>query len=313
MSTQPAGSSLLSVNQNSISHVSVTLEIVESSGFFYCKDTCYLTDWNPSEEIRAGETIAEAKECQFFQRNVMDKSDLSSERDLRSVTELLFELAANGSLYFTLEGTEEISPQNFIVDNIMITRPRQELVESRTFAPAVTGYTLKETDSTITVSGRSVSSIADCEIACDQEAAMLCESFSFCKTEGTTGGKCILSPDIIAKGDVSSEKVQPSGSCNVHSRTYESMFQEVDGGISSKDSDVDVKTSSLEECARTCFMNNNFKCQSFAFCGTGTHCIMKKDHAFTTLTEGMSLSLFSPSSSYKNPDFSFRKREKRRH
>ena len=124
MSTLPAGSSLLFVNQNSISHVSVNENCsILFSGFFYCKDTCYLTASNVLEGVREGELVEEAQDCHFFQRNVMDKTDFTTERDLRSLTQLLFELTGNGSLYFTLEESEGIPAQTYVADKVLITKP----------------------------------------------------------------------------------------------------------------------------------------------------------------------------------------------
>lgn len=253
--------------------------LLQSSGFFHCGGTCYLTDWTLSDEGRE-EMEPDAGKCTFFQRNVMNDKDLTAEPDLELVTRMLFEMTAAGELYFELEGREEVS-DIYTVDNVMVARPRQELVQSRAFAQTVPKHTLTESETTVTISGKSVASIGDCEAACDQEAAMLCESFTFCKGAGAAG-KCILSPNTVT---AASPGIEASESCDTYTRTYKSLFIEVDGSIPPADSDQVRKISDVEECARTCSSLTDFKCQSFAFCGT-THCVLKQAHAFTTDVSG---------------------------
>ena len=178
-------------------------------------------------------------------------------------------------MFFTLEGKDGVS-DTYTVDNLMVATPRQELIESRAFERTLPKHTLVESEKTVTLSGRSVQSMGDCENACDQEAAMLCESFAFC----ASAGKCILSPDTVAQ---SSSGVEESDSCDVFTRTYASLFIAVDGGLASSDSDVAKTTSSLEECARSCSLLTDFKCQSFAVCGS-SDCILKTQHAFSSET-----------------------------
>lgn len=266
------------------------------SGFFYCGDTCYLTDWTLSDEGR--EVLEDEKRnCSFFQRNVMNSKDLTAELDLASVTEMLFSLTASGKLFFTLERKEGIS-DNYIVDNFMVARPRQDLVESRSFDLNVPQYTLVENEKTVTISGRSVLSIGDCESACDQEAAMLCESFAFCQ-KASTAGQCILTPDTIDTSSSSSD-IRASESCNIYTRTYKSLYTSVEGSIASTESDIVSLVSGEEECARSCSsLFSDFKCQSFAFCGS-THCVLKEAHAFATevleekeTREGLECDLFT--------------------
>jgi hypothetical protein len=206
----------------------------------------------------------------------MSNKDLSSELSLSEMTQLLFDLSASGEMFFTLPEAGGVT-RTYTVDNLMVTRPRQELVESRSFAQVIPQHSLVESEKTVTVSGKSVTSIGDCESACDQEAAMLCESFAFCQAAGSAG-KCILSPDTITK---SFSEIRETASCDIYTRTYKSLFIEVDGSIPTAETDKVQAISDLEECARTCSSLTDFKCQSFAFCGT-SHCVLKSAHAFAT-------------------------------
>lgn len=203
----------------------------------------------------------------------MDKRDLTAERDLQNVTDMLFDLTASGELIFNLQSATEEQSDTYIAENLMIARPRQELIQSRSFALVSAQHTITEGDDTVSISGRGIVSVGDCEAACDEESTMLCESFAFCRKSG----KCVLSPNSVSS---SSGNVIPFDSCDVYSRTYISLFVPVDGGVPNKGGDVVRETSDLENCARSCSSLTDFKCQSFAFCGT-SHCILKKEHAFT--------------------------------
>ena len=77
------------------------------SGFFYCEDTCYLTDWTLSDEGRT--ELREERKCSFFQRNVMNKEDLTQEPDLKNVVETLFDLTA-GELVTLVGDTKPSNP-----------------------------------------------------------------------------------------------------------------------------------------------------------------------------------------------------------
>jgi hypothetical protein len=118
-----------------------------------------------------------------------------------------------------------------------------------------------------------VTSLGECELACQQESSFICESLSFCR-DGTGFAKCIMSSLTT---DEKNFKKKKEATCDVYGKAYLSRFQEIEGSMVGASGDSDIKDVTVEECARRCSLEDKFRCQSIAFCGT--ECLLKEGHA----------------------------------
>lgn len=201
------------------------------------------------------------------------KVDLNKEPSLTQLKEKLFDLVNKGQLTFTIEADSVV--ETYVVDNIMSSQSPERYLEQKSFKLTTRGaqINVKASPETSLESKTLVTSLGDCFLACRQELAFICESVSYCRDDKGSA-KCILSSIMSTSEDL---KFEASPTCDIYGKAYGTRFIEVEGSLKGATGEKKLQKVTQEECARQCTLDEEFECQSFAFCGGD--CLLKKGHA----------------------------------
>lgn len=237
-----------------------------------------------------GKPTDEPNPCVLYERSLLgtDGQELIAEPDLKEVERLLFEKFAEGELMIKLKDPGQEKEQNLIVSSIIVSRSEEDDIDKREepFRELSPGFKIKVADTAKIITTKDESApitLGDCYLSCKEEDSMTCQTFSFCDTGNI---ECVISSLLIDESsevDPENGPLEMNRNCSTYTMSYMNRFDKFAGNVDEITGEIlEKKTKDAATCAKECSSIDEFKCESFAFCGS--ECILRKEHMFEVTT-----------------------------
>ncbi|XP_025110065.1 uncharacterized protein LOC112573701 [Pomacea canaliculata] len=268
-STAPYHATQLVPNSNVISCANACYDLDDlCNSFDYCSDgNCLLS----TLRVPDGNATGQAENCRHFSR-LTNATYL--EPPLDKAYDIMKDVIYKGLLVIQIpitgnESQIAIYPATGIRNDILRSKPPSNTEEGDFNKFTVTTHDMMLFNSRLVLSGIAVD---DCASACLNEQFFDCEAFDYCYTVGDCYLYDIWSDDP--------RNLDIYSSCDIFRRLYTDEFTEYPGQILESAADAILKASSVEMCAKECFMGIGYHntCRSFDFCPSTNDCLIRHVH-----------------------------------
>ncbi|XP_025109444.1 uncharacterized protein LOC112573362 isoform X2 [Pomacea canaliculata] len=239
------------------------------NSFDLCDDkTCLLSTLH----VPDGNATGQSGHCRHFSRLT---NATYAEPPLERAYAIMKDLVYKGllSIQIPVPGNESQNATytaKGIRNDILRSKPPSDTEEGDLHKFTVSDKNMRMREPRLAITGLAVD---DCASSCLSEQYFDCEAFSFCYDVGD----CFLH-DVWPVDHP--ELLDTSSTCDLYRRLYIDEFIEYPGQILEGAADIVLKASSVEMCARQCFLGPGYpySCRSFDFCPGTNDCLLRHVH-----------------------------------